>query len=326
MALSKDVLIFDIADSKSLEFSQARSAEVFKALVGRQIEEVNRADFKLKKREKLFEDFGVPISERPNDSLLKSEWLTSKKFLETGEIAKGFDPQRVNLSYYVQEDPTLKAELTDLLADKVLKAIKPNSDSPKCFAETLERMTSMGFAGWPDNIPEDPYQENIDAAGLLAINAGYTVQEIIHGAMVEVIVGSPPLAIMAALTKVNPDNRKNPWAGAFLKRAVEVFGDDMEVAVRDLTNLPENTDTDRLLAPIQEFLPSDCKADLAVALIADGHPEIVEKLYSDKELRELVGEGSPFEKALQDRPVSVKIAVADTLADLQAKHGQDMEV
>lgn len=325
-ALSKDALIFDIADSKSLELSQARSAEVFKSLVGRQIEEVNRADFKLKKREKLFEDFGVPISERPNDSLLKSEWLTSKKFLETGEIAKGFDPQRVNLSYYVQEDPALKAELTDLLADKVLKAIKPNSDSPKCFAETLERMTSMGFAGWPDNIPEDPYQENIDAAGLLAINAGYTVQEIIHGAMVEVIVGSPPLAIMAALTKVDPDNRKNPWAEAFLERAVEVFGDDMEVAVRDLTNLPENADTDRLLAPIQEFLPSDCKADLAVALIADGHPEIVEKLYSDKELRELVGEGSPFEKALQDRTVSVKIAVADALADLQAEHGQDMEV
>jgi len=128
---SKDALVFDITDSKCLELSQSRSAEVFKALVGRQIEEMNRADVKLKKREKLFEDFGVPISERPNDSLLKSEWLASKKFLETGEIAKGFEPQEVDLSYYVQEDPTLKAELIDLLANKVLKAIKPNSDSPK---------------------------------------------------------------------------------------------------------------------------------------------------------------------------------------------------
>jgi hypothetical protein len=210
----------------------------------------------------------------------------------------------------VQEDPTLKAELIDLLANKVLKAIKPNSDSPKCFAETLERMSVMDFTGWPNNVPKD-----------ILGHPRHTVREIINGTMVEVITGSPPLAIMAGLVKAGPDKRENPWAKAFLKRAVGVFADDAKVAVENLTNLPENADMDKLLAPIQEFLPSDCKADLAVALIADGRPEIVEKLYSDKELLELMGEDSPLADALQDKPVSVKIAVADALADLQAKQG-----
>lgn len=43
---------------------------------------------------------------------------------------------------------------------------------------------------------------------------------------------------------------------------MEVFAGDTEVAVDNLTNLPENADMDKLLAPIQKFLPSDCKADL----------------------------------------------------------------
>lgn len=63
----------------------------------------------------------------------------------------------------------------------------------------------MDFTGWPNNVPEDIFE-----------HPRHTVREIINGTMVEVVTGSPPLAIMAGLTKTGPDNRENPWAEAVL--------------------------------------------------------------------------------------------------------------
>lgn len=153
---------------------------------------------KLSKREELFDNYRIPISERPKDSLLKREWLASMDFLETGKIAKGFKPQRVNLAYYVEEDPVLKTELTEMLAKKAMESVKPDTVAPRRFAEVLDRLAVMDFAGWPKDIPED-----------ILGDPRYTVADLINRTVSNLNKDNlGPLVVLDALTNVDPGSSR----------------------------------------------------------------------------------------------------------------------
>lgn len=271
---------------------------------------------KLSRREELFNNYGIPISERPNDSLLKREWMASIDFLETGKVAKGFKPQMVNLAYYVGEDEALKTELTEMLASKAVEAVKPDTVAPRCFAEVLDRMAVMDFAGWPKDISKD-----------IMGDPSYTVGDIINCTVSKLNKDNlGPLVILDALTNVDPGSLTNPWVEEFLEESALMLVDDPEVGAGALAALSKSANAGKILAPIQELISIKRKEALAVALIVSGRTEVMEKLYSEEQMSGLVDQECPFAGALNDKPSTTKITVANALVDLQAKYGRELQI
>lgn len=295
-------------------------------------------ELKSRRREQLFDSHGIPIADRPADSAVKKSWNATKKYIEFGTVAKGFDPVKVDLDYFFEIDPSTTELIGGMLARKAVWATQPNQagkladqGAPDSFTGVMRRLVAMS----PSYRSEDLYGATLAAT-----------KRVLGGAA-PATAAQGAVTLLAACTKCRDEmmsvkdgrlNVENLYEAAMQDEAKkhktswldyvedcalyglerrETVGND-EAGLLHCTKesaqlLIESPVGGRIANMLQGWTHGN-KSQLAMEFVRLGRADMLEQMYNKEEFKDLADNPYVFKDLMTDMPNKDKITVIDIVA------------